>query len=170
MAFKSKRPLIKFIKCSEMANAKVKIEKPIDTTELEKMMHSALSKYIKELQRKPHPEKQVIDMTKIGESIKQQINQSLSDKLIQEQFGGKINSQIDDKLNALMIAIKDIQLKGGSMEDIKKIVPNVDLAELAKITQQGVEFITEGIQDSQSKKIKKIKLETNAADLARELE
>jgi len=134
---------------------KIKIEKQLSEAELKKLVEISMAQAIQKSK-----EDSTLDVNKIHDSIKRQISHS-------------INEQLDGKLDALLKAVQSIPqqtLVNGSITQAN-IGPEIDIAKLAEITQKGVENISADItQRETEKKAKKIKLNTQATDLAKELE
>jgi len=149
-----KQKLLKLVR--NLKPEKIKIEKPLSEAELKKLVEIAMANAMQKSKETDTP----LDMSRIQDSIKRQISHS-------------INEQLDGKLDALLKAVQSIPqqtLISGSLVQAN-IGPEVDIAKLAEITQKGVESISADItQKDNEKKAKKIKLNTQASDLARELE
>lgn len=152
-AFKLK--LLHFVRRTE----KVKVEKPPSEAQMKQMMQEAMNKAMETQKQKDEP----FDVNKMAETIKRQVSSVIGDK-------------IDGKLNELIESVKNVTqtvyVTGNADNKDGIIQPQVDIATLAEITQKGVEAIASEIkqQDEPEKKAKKVKLNTLAIDLAKELE
>ena len=157
---------------------KIKIEKPLTRDELS----TVIEKATREAMERSQETGQTLDVTKLQESIKRQVEHSIN-----SQLGGKLEGKIDtllkqkeapatqdERFDVLLDAIKSLKesIPRGTGSGIEQIGPEVDIAELAKITQKGVESISSEISQKKDipKKSKRIKLDTQAHDLAQELD
>ena len=161
--------LIKIVKKS-IPQKRVKLEKPLSESELHSLLEKAMAKAVENARNTNQP----LDMTKLQETIQRQIAKITTQLSTIEQkqtpLAVSADTNVDDKLDALMAAIQNIKLQqqGGqvSQEDISEI----DLEKLAELAQKGVSAISSEISGPEMKTTKKIKLNTNVHDLAKEIE
>jgi len=150
---------------------KIRIERPYTKDELSEAIQKATEIAMKRAIEKG----QTLDVTKLHETIQRQVAHS-----IDGQFDDRLDHLLkqkqakpDDKFDAVLEAIKALKESlpaGGVAAESRG--PEVDIEELAKIAQKGVEKISSKISQpkDQPKKSKRIKLDTQASDLAKELE
>jgi hypothetical protein len=134
---------------------KIKIEKQLSEKELKLLIEQTMKTAITE--SKKHGE--VLDISKIQDSIKKQISAS-------------INEQIGSAMEPILKAIQSIPNTGNNSGSSNEISPTIDISKIVEITQKGVSNIGSEITESQEsdRKTKKIKLNTQAIDMAKELE
>jgi len=171
-----KKGLLKIIKRTKPQ--KVKVEKPLTSDEISFLIDKAT----REATEKAITSGQSLDITKLHESIQRQIassinkelDGSLKDKIDSALQNNQIPQPSDDKIDALFKAINELKnsfSQGGDTTANSGSIPSVNIDDLARIAQKGIGSITEEMQQEQSsKKPKKIKLSTQANDLAKELD
>ena len=156
-----KAKLLKFVKKSVN---KIKVEKPPSEDVFKRLMEEAVAEAIK----KSSESKQVIDMTKIKETVERQIAASLK-KQQQAPDNDKISEKLDNLIQMMSKSGGSTGMAGSAGDADKVAEPQVSLEDLASITQKGVQNVASEIKSSGDNKPKKIKLDTRAIDLAKEL-
>ena len=147
--------LLKVVKRTKPVREKVKVKKQFSEEQLRSMVEAATLKAMKKAKEK----KESLDVSKLQDSIKRQISSSLGEK-------------VDEKMDMLLKAIQNIPaIAATSAGPGQEIGPEVDISKLAEAAQKGVDTIEFSEQEKEPlQKVKKVKLNTNAINLAQELD